>query len=307
MVAAVQLAQFSCGGSFLAGLARAWKISRDGDRRRDRDDVEMGRTRPLLAAAWVAYAVLGAGCSNAEPPDVRTAQVGGSRVAYRVLGHDRPVLVLISGLGDGMVSFQGVATDLARSATVIVYDRAGYGSSDAASTPRDATAADRELSGVLKASGVPGPYVVAGHSLGGLYAEYFAAHHPDEVAGLILEESRPADFSQRCQAAKLAMCVPPPALVRFLPKGARAEAVAMGKTEAEVGVTRQATMPALVLSRPIANDAKPFDALWSKAQDDLATRYAARHLTAPAGGHYIHRDQREWFVAQVKTFLAGAK
>jgi pimeloyl-ACP methyl ester carboxylesterase len=265
---------------------------------------KLGRTVLLLATAWLTCAALGAGRSSAEPMDVRTAQVGGNRVAYRVLGHDRPVLVLISGLGDGMASFEGVAADLAKTATVIVYDRAGYGRSDAATTPRDAAAVDRELVGMLKASGVPGPYVVAGHSLGGLYAEYFAAHHPDAVAGLILEESRPADFSRRCLAAKLAMCVPPAALVRFLPKGAQAEAAALDETAAEVGVMRQAPVPALVLSRPIPKDAKGFDALWSKAQDDLATRYAARHLTAPAGGHYVHKDQRAWFIAQVNAFLA---
>lgn len=266
-----------------------------------------GRMLTLLAAAWLSCAALGAGRSGAEPMDVRTAQVSGSRVSYRVLGHGRPALVLVSGLGDGMASFKTVAPDLARNTTVIVYDRAGYGGSDAATTPRNAAAVDRELSGLLKASGVPGPYVVAGHSLGGLYAEYFAAHHPDEVVGLILEESRPADFTQRCLAEKLVMCSPPPALVRFLPKGAQAEAAALDETTSEVGVKHRADMPVLVLSRPIPKGAKAFDALWSKAQDDLAVRYAARHLTAPAGGHYIHRDQRAWFIAQVSEFLKGAQ
>ena len=268
---------------------------------------KLGRALLLLAAAGLTCAALGTGRSNAEPMDVRTAQIDGHRVAYRVLGHDRPVLVLISGLGDGMASFKGVAPDLAKNATVIVYDRAGYGRSEVVTKPRDATAVDRELTGVLKASGVAGPYVVVGHSSGGLYAEYFAVHHPEEVAGLILEESRPADFSQRCLAAKLAMCGPPPALVRFLPKGAQAEAEALDETAAEVGVTRQSAVPVLVLSRPIPKDANGFDALWSTAQDDLAVRYAARHLTAPAGGHYIHVDQREWFMAQVKAFLPGAR
>ena len=61
------------------------------------------------------------------PP--RTARVDGQAVAYRVLGAGRPVLVLISGLGEGMASFDDVAGDLAHSATVIAYDRAGYGGS----------------------------------------------------------------------------------------------------------------------------------------------------------------------------------
>ena len=267
-----------------------------------------GRALALVAAAGLACAALGAGLAQAAAPaDVRTAQVDGHKVAYRVLGHDRPVLVLISGLGDGMASFEAVAPDLARTATVIVYDRAGYGGSDAVAAPRDAAAADRELTGLLKASGVAGPYVVAGHSLGGLYAEYFAAHHPDAVAGLILEESRPADFTARCVAAGIAMCAPPPMLLRFLPKGGQGEGAALDATAAQVGVTARAAVPVLVLSRPTPAGAKPFDALWGQAQDDLAARYGARRLAAPGDGHYIHKDQRAWFVDQVSGFLAGVK
>jgi pimeloyl-ACP methyl ester carboxylesterase len=267
----------------------------------------VGRPLGLVAAALLILASLSANGSIAGPSDARTAQVDGSRVAYRVLGQGRPVLVMISGLGDGMASFKDVAPELAKGATVIVYDRAGYGGSDPVSTPRDATAADRELLGVLKATGFAGPYVVLGHSLGGLYAEYFAVHHPTEVAGLILEESRPADFTGRCLAAKLAMCTPPPALARFLPKGGQAETAAMGQTEAQVSAVRPASTRVLVISRPIPASAKGFDALWSQAQNDLAGRYGARHLTSPGGGHYVHRDQRAWFVNQVSAFLAEAR
>jgi pimeloyl-ACP methyl ester carboxylesterase len=264
------------------------------------------RVRALLAAALLAGATFGATGSSAAPADVRTAAVDGHTVAYRVLGHGRPVLVLISGLGDGMASFEKVAPELAKHGTVIVYDRAGYGGSGEATTPRDAAAADRELLGMLKASGVAGPYVIAGHSLGGLYAEYFAAAHPSEVAGLILEETRPADFTQRCEAAKISMCVATPAMARFMPKGAQAEVAALAATVAEVAaIKRQAAKPVLVLSRPTGPAAKPFDALWTEAQGDLAALYAgSRHLTAPAGGHYIHRDQREWFMGCVNDFLA---
>jgi pimeloyl-ACP methyl ester carboxylesterase len=267
------------------------------------------RRRALLAAVLLAGATFGATGSSAAPADVRSAKVDGHEVAYRVLGHGRPALVLISGLGDGMASFEKVAPELAKSATVIVYDRAGYGGSGEATTPRDAAAVDRELSGMLKASGVAGPYVIAGHSLGGLYAEYFAAAHSSEVAGLILEETRPADFTQRCEAAKISMCVATPAMARFMPKGAQAEVAALGDTVAEVAAIKRHTgKPVLVLSRPTGPAAKPFDALWTQAQGDLAALYVGSgHLTAPAGGHYIHRDQREWFIDRVNEFLAAVR
>lgn len=265
--------------------------------------------RALLAAALLAGATFGAGGSAAAPRDVRTAEVDGRTVSYRVLGQGRPVLVLTSGLGDGMATFEDVALELAKTATVIVYDRAGYGSSGAATTPRDAAAVARELSGLLKASGVAGPYVVGGHSIGGLYAEYFAANHRSEVVGLILEESRPADFTARCEAAKVKMCVVPPSLVMFMPKAARAEVEALGETAAEVARIKPLTgAPVLVLSRPTGLRPSPFDTLWAETQADLAGRYAgSRHVIAPAGGHYIHRDERAWFVGNVREFLSSLR
>ena len=115
--------------------------------------------------------------------------------------------------------------------------------------------------------------------------------------------SRPADFTRRCQTAGLSMCVATPAMMTFAPKGAQAEVAALDATLAQVGaLVPVAGKPVLVLSR--APGAKPFDRLWTEAQSDLAGRYrGAVHRTASAGGHYVHRDQRAWFVAQVTGFL----
>lgn len=267
-----------------------------------------GRRHRGVAAATLLLAgtAVTAPPSEAAPGDQRIARIEGRAVAYRVLGQGAPTIVLISGLGDGMESFDGVATELARTATVIAYDRAGYGGSDPAAGPRDAQDVDRELFALLRASGVNGPYVLAGHSLGGLYAEYSAALHPGEVVGLILEESRPADFTDRCQAAGLSRCVVTPAMARFLPKGARAEVAALEATIAQVAAQpRRSDLPVLVLSRPSKGRAGSFAALWTAAQADLAAGYAgSRHLTAPAGGHSVHRDQRDWFIASVRAFVA---
>jgi pimeloyl-ACP methyl ester carboxylesterase len=236
------------------------------------------RTRTLIVA-FAAVMTLAAGPGRAAAPEVKAAQVEGATVA----------------------------PDLARNATVILYDRPGYGGSASAAGPRDAEAAVRDLDALLAQTGAPGPYVILGHSLGGLYAEAFAARHPDEVAGLILEESRPAAFTAQCEAAKLQMCAPPASLGFLMGGGAKAEIDALSAVMDQVQATAPpGGRPVLVLSRPPG--AKPFDALWTQAQDGLAARYpGARHLTAPAGGHYIHRDQRPWFTDAVRTFLAEVK
>ena len=241
-------------------------------------------------------------------PDARTVVVDGHRVAFRVIGSGRPAVVMISGLGDRMATFDDVAADLGKTTSVILYDRAGYGGSESASGPRDAVAAERELAGLLAQSGVAGPFVLSGHSLGGLFAEYYAAKHPEQVAGLILEESRPADFTRRCMASVGdSMCLPPPWMVWFMSKGARDEVAALSGVADQVeGLAPIQDKPVLVLSRPSKDAGEDsFDALWTNAQSDLAARYpGSRHLIAESAGHYLHHDQREWFVASVQAFLS---
>lgn len=239
------------------------------------------------------------------PGDVRFADLDGHRIAYRVLGAGRPAIVMIAGLGDGMATFEDVAPELATTATVILYDRAGYGRSDATTGVRDAKAVERELSALLKQSGIDGPYVLVGHSLGGLYAEYFVAQHPDQVLGVVLEESRPADFTRRCEDAGISSCTLPSSLAWTLPQGGRAELAALPLTVGEVERVNTAHgRPMLVLSRPTPANAGAFEVLWSTAQRDLAARYVgARQLVAERGGHYIHLDQPAWFVESVRAFV----
>jgi pimeloyl-ACP methyl ester carboxylesterase len=244
-----------------------------------------------------------ASCASA-PRNVLFADIDDHRIAYRVLGAGGPTIVMIAGLGDDMSTFQDVAPQLATTATVILYDRSGYGGSGAPVGVRDAEAASRELSAVLEQSGVGGPYVLVGHSLGGLYAEYFAAQHPDQVLGVVLAESRPADFTRRCESAGISSCSLPASMSWTLPEGGRAELTALAMTVHQVERAHIAHgIPMLILSRPTPANPSAFDDLWSTAQRDLAARYSsARQLIAGSSGHYLHIDQRAWFAEAVRTF-----
>jgi pimeloyl-ACP methyl ester carboxylesterase len=71
-----------------------------------------------------------------------------------------------------------------------VYDRAGRGWSDATDGPQDGAQIAADLHTLLERAQVPGPYVLAGHSFGGLYVQSFAAQFPDQVAGMVLEASQ---------------------------------------------------------------------------------------------------------------------
>jgi len=127
------------------------------------------------------------------------------------------------------------------------------------------------------------------------------------VAGLILEESRPADFTRRCEeSVRWSICAPPSWLIWFMPKGARDEAAALSRVTYQVeNATPLQNKPVLVLSRATKRTGKhSFETVWAEAQSGLAARYpASRHLTR-GSGHYLHHGQWAWFVASVQDFLS---
>ena len=110
------------------------------------------------------------------------------------LGSGAPTVILEAGLGDDSLGWRKVHASLATITRTCAYDRAGYGWSDAARRASDADNTVADLVLLLDKAPIDGPVVLVGHSLGGLYATYFADLHPDRVAGLVLlDPSQPGD------------------------------------------------------------------------------------------------------------------
>ena len=105
------------------------------------------------------------------------------------LGHGDRTVVLEAGLGGWSLDMRPLQTELARTTRVCTYDRAGYGWSDPGQAPRTGMQIVAELEALLEAAGQPGPYILAGHSFGGLTMLMFAEAHPDDVAGVVLIDS----------------------------------------------------------------------------------------------------------------------
>jgi len=109
------------------------------------------------------------------------------------MGGGRPTVVLETGLGAESAEWAAVQERLALVARVCRYDRANRGASDPAPTPRTARDMVADLDRVLKAAGEPGPYVLVGHSFGGLLVRLYAHLHRERVAGLVLVDSMHED------------------------------------------------------------------------------------------------------------------
>jgi pimeloyl-ACP methyl ester carboxylesterase len=115
--------------------------------------------------------------------------VGGHRLHLNCSGSGSPTVVLEPGAGMSSSTMGWIAPAVARDTRVCVYDRAGRGWSDPADTTQDANQIATDLHTLLQRANVPGPYVLAGHSFGGLYALTYAAQYTTEVVGMVLIDS----------------------------------------------------------------------------------------------------------------------
>jgi pimeloyl-ACP methyl ester carboxylesterase len=119
--------------------------------------------------------------------------VGDHRLHLHCTGSGSPTVVLEAG-GGAMSSDLGlIAPAVAGTARVCVYDRAGRGWSESAHTAPHGIQIAADLHTLLQRAQVPGPYVLAGHSFGGLYVRTFAALYPGEVVGMVLIDSTTPD------------------------------------------------------------------------------------------------------------------
>jgi pimeloyl-ACP methyl ester carboxylesterase len=143
----------------------------------------------LVAVGGAFETVVEAATSNNPPSGGRTYLVNGHSLYLRCVGSGSPAVVLFSGLGERTPSWAWVQGDVARETRVCVFDRAGHGWSGTAPGQQDAHQLSADVHGLLTAAKVRGPYVVAGHSVGGTYALAYAMDYPKDVAGVALIDS----------------------------------------------------------------------------------------------------------------------
>jgi len=164
----------------------------------------LARMDKLAAILLVALPVLLAGCGHHTTPERvdtrhrvapaivdggRLVDVGGHRLYLTCAGAGSPAIVLEAGFGGDSNDWRDTQRELARTTRTCAYDRAGSGSSVGRPGVHDASDDIRDLQQLLFSARIPPPYVLAGHSYGGLLTRLYAHAHPRDVAGLVLVDA----------------------------------------------------------------------------------------------------------------------
>jgi pimeloyl-ACP methyl ester carboxylesterase len=158
-----------------------------------------------LGAVWLYGRRAKAALTALYPPPGRMVDVGGYRMHVLCQGERRhkgsPTVVLDAGNAEFSLTWALVQPKVAEFARVCAYDRAGLGWSEPGPNPRSAPKIVEELHAMLAQAGEEPPYVLVGHSMGGVYARLYAHAHPEQVAGMVLVDAGHGDEENRFSGA----------------------------------------------------------------------------------------------------------
>jgi pimeloyl-ACP methyl ester carboxylesterase len=264
---------------------------------------------------------------------IRTVGVGDYRLALEDAGTGRPTVVLEAGAGLSRATWDPVWARLAQMTRVVRYDRAGLGASEAAPLPRTFQAMVADLHRLLAHAGIPGPYVLVGHSLGGLLVRLFAYQHPTAVAGMVMIDAVHPQQNRRAlavlppqhaeESAELATLRRNLTLLRTEPRlEDDPEQINYSVSEEQVrALGSLGAVPVIVLTQGqpvqfppevpadfatyIRERYHPMHQEFQAQLASLSTR--GRQILALHSGHMIHQDEPEVVVATICEVVAMAR
>jgi pimeloyl-ACP methyl ester carboxylesterase len=263
-----------------------------------------------------------------EPPhrisrlDIAEAPATPSATGQRVSIGDRALYLDCTGEGAPTVVLEGGITDdwtavqpgVAATTRVCSYDRPDSPGSRSDPTPvRTAQEVVDDLAALLAAAGERGPFVLVGHSMGGLYVQLYAYRHPDEVAGLVLVDPTPEEFSARLADMLTALGTPAPLPS---PDVSTDETSFQQLREARVA-GELPRVPLIVLSHGRPDDSSQRPPGWPLDEEERILRElhagiaalvpGSRHVIAERSGHDIHKEQPELVISSILDVVVAAR
>src|SRR5436190_841065 len=237
--------------------------------------------------------------------------VGGHSLNMQIGGEGSPAVIFEAGFGAGLVSsWSTVQSNVAKFARTVSYDRAGIGQSEAGPKPRAAKQIALELHTALQKAGVPPPYVLVGHSFGGIYVRVFADMYPKEVVGMVLIDPSQETFDEWARTHQEAQRTALDEQIAKASQGVRDESAEVNTSYQQA---RAAKVPAgvpVILLTATKDDTMPAAVrkVWAEKHDEwIAKVPSGKHLKVENSGHFIQGEQPQVVIDPIKQVVDQAR
>ncbi|SMD41105.1 Pimeloyl-ACP methyl ester carboxylesterase [Bacillus sp. JKS001846] len=231
-------------------------------------------------------------------------QLNGFKLFAKFYGDkkNKPTVIMDAGYGDYSKAWKSIVSEISTLTEVLVYDRAGLGKSEKSPNPRTSIYMIKELKEVLIQLNIKPPYILVGHSFGGVNARMYTSEYPQEVAGILLVDSTPEAYRERFL----------PTMSKEFQDAYNKQFVCEGTYEEFMESLKQLkdsrrkmNVPLIVISAgKKAHYSEESQGLWNEMQKEiLQISPNGEFIIAKNSAHYIQNDEPEVVVNAVKRLI----
>lgn len=231
-------------------------------------------------------------------------QISDCKLYAKLVGekNGKPTVIMDAGYGDFSKVWDSLIGDISTLSNVLIYDRAGLGKSEKSSNPRTSREMIKELKELLNETKIKPPYILVGHSFGGVNMRMFATEYQNEVCGLVLVDSTPEDYRERFL----------PTMSKDFQQAYNKQFVYEGNYDEFMESLKQLKETRLKLNIPLivlsagkkAHYSKESQELWNEMQREILEISSNGELViAENSAHYIQNDEPEVVVSAIKKLI----
>jgi pimeloyl-ACP methyl ester carboxylesterase len=237
---------------------------------------------------------------------LQKVDVGGHGLQLLIGGQGSPAVIFEGGFGTGIASWSTVQKDVAAFAQTVSYDRAGLGQSDPGPKPRSAKQIATELHAALQKSGIKPPYVMVGHSFGGIYVRVFADLYPKEVVGIVLIDPSQESFNDWLEKNLPDRLKAAQSDVAKAQEGVQAEFASLATSYAQARAAKVPEKIPVTLLTATEDESISAEArkIWiEKHKEWLATVPGSKHIVVEGASHFIQAQRPALVIDTIKQVL----
>lgn len=230
--------------------------------------------------------------------------VDGRRIRMLVAGSGNATVVFENGYAAPLETWGRVQPEVSTFARTVSYDRAGFGLSQLGPSPRDGRRIAAELHGALQRANVPPPYILVGHSLGGLYVRVFAGMYPDEVAGMVL-----VDPMHEVEALEGSSTLPELSSLPVTAAQARASATPSGIPVSLISAMGPSEVPFTTKARRASRPKRRAERMADSLANETWIRGVpgGRFIVTHRNGHNVPQEEPELVIRVIREVVEGRR